>query len=291
MAERGAGDTVRSRAASERWAEELAAWAIPPEILAHAPESPYGFPPELFAVADEEPADTPSRRRALEALPAGGTVLDAGCGGGRASLALVPPAGRVVGVDESPEMLELFTASAARRGVPAVALRARLPADASLLPGADVVVCHHLAYNVAELAALGLALARVARRRVVMELGERHPLDWMRPLWRRFWGLELPEGPDATLAATVLEEAGLVVHEEAFDDPRAPGEAGASLGAPAGVAPEAWVRVTRRRLCLAPERDPEVAEALAAEPPRRRRLVTLWWDAGDDAPARGRTGG
>ncbi|MDP9241458.1 MAG: SAM-dependent methyltransferase, partial [Actinomycetota bacterium] len=88
--------------AADQWRDELASWAIPDEILAAASESPWGFPVELFRVADAvEPSmpDTPSRRRALEALPAGGSVLDVGCGGGAASLALAPPAGRLVGVD------------------------------------------------------------------------------------------------------------------------------------------------------------------------------------------------
>lgn len=290
MAEPGAGDRRPSpwpSGAGELWREQLAAWAIPPEILAEAPESPYGFLPEMFVPAQEEPVDTPSRRRAIEALPPGGTVLDAGCGGGRASLALVPPAGRVVGVDESPEMLELFRASTARRGVEAVALNARLPSDAALLPCADVVVCHHLAYNVADLAALGLALGGVARRRVVVELSERHPLEWMRPLWRRFWGLELPEGPDAALAAEVLAQAGLPVRCEPFDDPRDVAPGGSALGAPRGVSAETWVRFTRRRLCLTPDRDPEVAEALARLEPRGRRLVALWWDTAETAERAG----
>src|SRR3954468_24194750 len=83
------GDVTRP--AAERWRDELSAWAIPPDILAAAPEPPWGFPVELFR-ADAESPDTPSRDAALAALPDGGTVLDVGCGGGGASLALVPPA-------------------------------------------------------------------------------------------------------------------------------------------------------------------------------------------------------
>src|SRR4051812_28598057 len=91
------------------WAEALAAWAIPEDILAAAPESPWGFPVALFHPAEDGPADTPSRQAALDALDAlggsGGSVLDVGCGAGAASLALVPPARRVIGVDSSPDML------------------------------------------------------------------------------------------------------------------------------------------------------------------------------------------
>ena len=34
--------------ALERWREQLDGWAIPAEILAAAPESPWGFPVGLF---------------------------------------------------------------------------------------------------------------------------------------------------------------------------------------------------------------------------------------------------
>ena len=81
--------------AADRWREQLAAWAIPDAMLAAAPESPYGFATECFrrrgeAVAD--PESTPTTRRALEALPEGGSVLDVGVGGGGTS---IPLAGNV----------------------------------------------------------------------------------------------------------------------------------------------------------------------------------------------------
>ena len=72
--------------ALERWREQLDGWAIPEEILASAPESPWGFPVGLFrsraARAGQRPA-TPSNLEAARFLPAGGTVLDVGAGGGR----------------------------------------------------------------------------------------------------------------------------------------------------------------------------------------------------------------
>ena len=38
-------------AAARRWADQLAAWAIPDEILATAPESPWSLPPSCDATA------------------------------------------------------------------------------------------------------------------------------------------------------------------------------------------------------------------------------------------------
>ncbi|MCW2697384.1 MAG: hypothetical protein JWR62_2469, partial [Modestobacter sp.] len=51
-----------------RWADELAAWAIDPALLAAAPESAYGFPAGLSARTVEPPSRTrpraPRRRAA-----------------------------------------------------------------------------------------------------------------------------------------------------------------------------------------------------------------------------------
>jgi 2-polyprenyl-3-methyl-5-hydroxy-6-metoxy-1,4-benzoquinol methylase len=100
----------------ERWRLDLASWAIPDEILARAPESPWIHPVSMFTV-DDEIADSHSHRIAREALRVGGSVLDVGSGGGRASMALVPPAASVIGVDQQRGMLDAFAVAALRRGV------------------------------------------------------------------------------------------------------------------------------------------------------------------------------
>jgi SAM-dependent methyltransferase len=257
--------------AADRWARELAAWGIPQEILDRAPQSPWIHPVALFVAGDREP-DTPSHARAREALPAGGSVLDVGCGGGRAALAVAPPAVLLVGVDHQQEMLDAFAAAADRRGLAHRELFGTWPDVADAAPVADVVVCHHVAYNVAALGPFALELTGRARRRVVLELPGRHPLARMAPLWQRFWQLERPAGPTADDAAQVLREAGLDVRTADWDDPAPPREA--------ALDPAEQVRLTRIRLCLPAERDPDVAAALAAlGPAGPRRLTTIWWDA------------
>lgn len=254
--------------AALRWREGLASWAIPDEILRAAPESPWIHPVELFTVTLPVP-DSPSHRRARESVPEGGTVLDVGCGGGRAALALVPPAGRLVGVDHQEEMLAAFAEGAESMGVAHEEVLGDWPGSAPPTPDADVVVCHHVAYNVADLGAFLLALDEHARRRVVLELPWTHPLSSLSPLWKHFWDLERPSSPTAQDALDLAREVGLDARLEVWDDDRPR----------ADVSPEQQARFTRVRLCLPADREAEVAAYLAAAPPPGpRRVATLWWD-------------
>ena len=250
---------------ARRWAELLDSWAIPDEILYAAPESPWGFDPDCFApssVAD----DTPSRQLALAVLDEGGTVLDVGCGAGAAGLALAPPAERVIGVDESPAMLDRFVAAAGERGVRVEPVEGTWPAVARRVRVAEVVVCHHVVYNVRDIVAFVVALTGRARRRVVVEMTSAHPGRWLAPLWQQFWELDRPEGPTAGDFLAVLAEAGIEPIVEQ-----------------ATVAPQHLrsfadeVRLARRRLCLPRERDDEVAAALRAFPKGPRDAWSFAW--------------
>jgi SAM-dependent methyltransferase len=265
--------------ALDRWRDQLEGWAIPEEILARAPEDPWAFPAELFASkADAGPADTPSWLRAVEALPKDGSVLDIGCGAGAASLALVPPAGRLIGVDALKEMLAAFEERAGRAGVSYRTIEGAWPEVAPVEP-ADVVVCHHVLYNVRDLKGFVSQLTAHARRRVVVELTEEHPIAWTGALWRMFHAVERPEGPTAQDCAAALRELGINPAVEAFDDPG---------GAWGFRRKEDAVALVRRRLCLPASRDPEVEEAMGEWLVERegfwragpaRRLATLWWDS------------
>src|SRR5215212_1189578 len=102
------------------WREALARSAVPQSIIDNAPDAEPTLEPERFRWRPEEDAKQPvrpSRRRALEALPKGGSLLDVGVGGGASSLGLVPRAGLITGVDRSEGMLESFTTSARAAGV------------------------------------------------------------------------------------------------------------------------------------------------------------------------------
>jgi SAM-dependent methyltransferase len=264
-----------------RWRAQLQAWAIPEEILAAAPESPWGFPVGLFRARAERAGaasrPTPSNREAARWLPPGGGVLDVGAGAGAASLPLAGVAGRVVAVDESSAMVEAFLAAAAGAGLRAEGVQGRWPQVAGRVGPADVVVCHHVLYNVADLAPFAAALTDHARRRVVVELTDRHPLVGLASLWRRFHGLERPSGPTAGDAAAALRALGLDLRRQDW-------ESDDRLGFDRF---EELVAFTRRRLCLPTDRDAEVAEALLEAGTQEvggvwvgagpRRVSTLSW--------------
>jgi SAM-dependent methyltransferase len=266
------------RTAAERWRHDLQSWAIPEHILAAAPEDPWTFPVELFVSRADASTErvTFSNQAALAALPEGGSVLDVGCGAGGASMPLASKAALLIGADTGPEMLAAFEEQARRRGVDARTIQGRWPDVADGTPPADVAVCHHVAYNAPDLDAFGLALSDRARARVVLEMTTEHPQSRLSPLWMRFHGVRRPTAPTAMDAVVVLREAGLDVRWQQWEAPR-PG------GFQRADDLVAWVR---RQLCLPPDRQPEVAEALRPEIVERdglygfpdRPRVTLWWD-------------
>jgi SAM-dependent methyltransferase len=269
--------------AADRWRDALEARRIPPELLERAPESPWGFPVGLFEVRARKAGGeaSPTTRRALAALPPEGTVLDVGCGGGATSVPLAARAGVITGVDQQADMLEAFERAIGDAGGRAAAVRGAWPDVAAEVATADVVVCGHVLYNVADLVPFLAALDATAASRVVVEITDRHPLVWMNDLWRDLHGVTFPDGPTADDAEAVIAAAGLSVHRE--DRPPDVSRRG-------GFAErDDTIAFVRRRLCLDPSRDGEVERLLgdrlrerdglwSAGPQYGTPVTTMWWD-------------
>ena len=253
--------------AAQHWRESLPTWAIPEEIMQQAPESPWIHPVSKFTPEGNLHVDTPSRLRALEALPHGGSVLDVGCGGGRAAFGLVPPAIHVVGVDHQQAMLDVFAREATARRITHEVILGDWPDVAETTPECDVVTCHHVFYNVADLVPFVHALSSHARRRVVVELSQHHPLASLSPMWKKFWDLDRPVSPTADDALAVVTSLGYNAHLEKF-----------TQEIPLHEVTEDDVRFTRIRLCLTSDKDPEVRAHMAENPLTHRYNATLWWD-------------
>ena len=266
---------------AEHWRAALAEWAIPPAIIDAAPESPWQLRPHQFAArADhvlQQGVTTVSQRRALEALPEGGSVLDVGAGAGAASLPLLSRAAKLTAVDGDAGMIEELRARVPPN-IELTVVQGRWPDVADQVGPPDVVVCNHVAYNVANLDEFVAALTEKARHRVVMEVTAIHPRANQNYLWPIFHGIERPERPVAADAAAVVRATGV--------EPQVEEWAGPELLMASDELPD-LVAAVRRYLCLGPDRDPEIEEALEGHLVRRNGLVgfaplprvTIWWDA------------
>lgn len=254
--------------AAQTWSADLASWAIPAQILEQAAIAPWTHQVKRFLVPDGPIPDSPSHATARAALPTGGSVLDIGCGGGRAAMALVPPASHVTGVDHQQGMLDAFTGAALRAGAGSATYLGDWPAVADDVPEADVVVCHHVLFNVPDLVPFLDALNAHALRRVIIEIPTRHPLSWLNPLWEKFWGLDRPTAPSATDALVIARVAGYDAQLIEFSEP----EGRVQLNAHERAADVCM------RLCLSESRIDDVAAALVEMPDQTRNLATIWWD-------------
>lgn len=222
----------------------------------------------------------PSYQRAFAALDPPGSVLDIGSGAGAASLPLLPRCTALTAVDADPGMLELLSlrASAAAGGdLSLKVITGRWPEVSAAAATADVVTCHHVVYNVQDIEPFLAALTGAARRLVVVEMTARHPLVSLNEFWLKFHGLVRPTGPTADDLLAILAAMGIAAGHERWR--RAGGRDYASFAE--------MTDVTRRRLCLPPERASDVAAALVEsgiDPDHPvdlgssgREVVTIWW--------------
>jgi 2-polyprenyl-3-methyl-5-hydroxy-6-metoxy-1,4-benzoquinol methylase len=277
---------------------DLALWAIPQEILANAPEPPWTMPTELFArFADKALENKRSNKHtfsafvAADALENHGSVLDVGAGAGAASLVLVPPATFVTAVDENAEMLEQLALRATANGIEHRLVQGTWPQVASAVDKADVVVCHNVLYNVADLTPFVRALSEHATSRVVIELSAEHPMAWLNPLWQKFHGIKRPTTPTVHDAIAVLKEsitgetetlkelngsAAADVHFQSYVNPYviAPWEPD-----PTSSNNRNFIEFIRKRLCLTKSYDKEIANYIKHQPLNpRREVFAIWWN-------------
>lgn len=276
-------EPARLAALLANWRQELAAWAIPEHIRAAATDSPWVLPRQVFARRADRMAAAPagpSYQRAFAALDPPGSVLDIGSGAGAASLPLLPRCTALTAVDADPGMLELLSlrASAAAGGdLSLKVITGRWPEVSAAAATADVVTCHHVVYNVQDIEPFLAALTGAARRLVVVEMTARHPLVSLNEFWLKFHGLVRPTGPTADDLLAILAAMGIAAGRERWR--RAGGRDYASFAE--------MTDVTRRRLCLPPERASDVAAALVEsgiDPDHPvdlgssgREVVTIWW--------------
>lgn len=253
----------------DQWRADLESWAIPKQILDQAEVPPWIHPVAMFTVEGEIP-ETASSRIAREVLAEGDSVVDVGCGGGRAAMALIPPAGTVIGVDHQQGMLDQFALAAITRGAHHHEYLGFWNDVADEVPEADVVVCHHVVFNVAEIGPFLQQLDWHARKRVVIEMPLRHPMSNVNALWKRFWNVERPTSPTAEQLLSICRSLGFDAQILTWADP--------TWGNRAPQSQAERIEHTRIRLCLTADRDEEIAQALADMPATPTEIATIWWD-------------
>jgi SAM-dependent methyltransferase len=263
-----------------RWQSDLEAWAIPDHITAAVSESPWVLPRQVFARRADRLAAAPSGpsyQRAWAALDPPGSVLDIGSGAGSACLPLLPRCTELTAVDTEADMLDLLGQRAQRAGIRARLVHGPWPSVADEAGQADVVTCHHVTYNVQDIRPFLDALTSAARRLVIVEMTSTHPLTSLNDLWLKFHGLRRPHGPTAEDLLAILAALGIEAGHELWRRP-----SGADYANFAEL-----IGVTRRRLCLPPDRADDVGRALqdaGINPDHpvdlgtsRREVVTVWW--------------
>lgn len=253
--------------AAQLWREKLQLWAIPQEIIDQAETSPWIHPPMIFQIP-ENFVMNPSHERALEAMPEGGSVLDIGSGGGIGAFALTGKISKALAVDHQQEMLDMFAENARVRNIESSLHLGMWPAIADEVEIADVVVVHHVAYNVQEIIPFIKACDAHARKRVVFEIPQTHPLTSMNAAWKRFWNLDRPTGPFPEDLMAVFKEMGIDAHLQLWEGEfRMERETDESMND------------RRIRLCLPKSRQSEVTEFFSSNKiPATRPLATIWWD-------------
>jgi SAM-dependent methyltransferase len=267
--------------AAARWRELLEAWALPPDLLAAVPDSPYEWPTGLWRRGIREPeADTPTVRAVAGLLPPGGSLLDVGAGTGRASLPFAARGHRVTAVEPNPKMAAALREEAAAAGVEVRLMHGAWPAAASQAGRHDVALAAHVVYDVADLGPFLRALHQAARAGVVVEAGERHPWAGLAGYYRALHGLERPDGPSADLLVEVVQEVlGVRPQVERWE----------GRGRLRFADLQELVDLYRRRLVVPVERAGEVAELLAPDVVEEEGwlslrddhgVVTVWWAVG-----------
>ncbi len=137
------------------------------------------------------------------------TLLDVGAGPGRYALALAPHLRRVVAVEPNAAMLPRLEEGVGEAGLSNVDVVAAKWEDAAVEP-ADLVLCAHVLYPIAEIEPFVRKLAACARRACLIALRDvmQEP-EPMGRLWQRFHGEPRALQPGYLDLYNVLYEMGI----------------------------------------------------------------------------------
>ncbi len=150
--------------------------------------------------------------RVRSAVTRESSVLDAGAGTGRHTLALAPPVKRVVALDPSPAMLGLLREDVESRKLTNVEAVASGWIEAEV-GHAGVVLCSHVLYPIADAVPFVRKLDSVARQQVFVYLRV-DPLPTDMGLWSAFHGVALQAQPAHLDLVNLLAQIGIAADVE-----------------------------------------------------------------------------
>jgi 2-polyprenyl-3-methyl-5-hydroxy-6-metoxy-1,4-benzoquinol methylase len=227
--------------------------------------------------------DDPVVERVRAQLPAGdGRVLDIGAGTGRYAIPLAEMGARVVAVEPNAAMAVLLQKEATEREVSIGVEQAEWPDAEPRVGSAEVVLCAHVVYPIADVVPFIRALDRAARCAVVMVARLGQPDEAVAPVFRAVHDEERAPMPTLADLYNLLLQLGIpasvTLHpfETRWNYPDAEA-AVADAATRIGVAPESpqWGRLEAAvRARLVPRGD-EVWLA-----PRQAYQGVVWWEAG-----------
>ena len=159
--------------------------------------------------ADPYREDDETLNALLELTPEGGRALDVGGGAGRFAIALAARRGAAVTVvDPSPSMLEQLEASVTEvEGASVTSVNAEW--ESARVESADLVLCSHVVYGVADIRPFLQKLHDHARQRVVMVSFVDSPQAGVASLWEPVYGERRVNLPALPELMNVLWEMGL----------------------------------------------------------------------------------
>jgi len=155
--------------------------------------------------------------RVVAAAGAGSTVLDVGAGTGRHTLALAPHVAHVTAIDPSGAMIGLLREDVAAHKVENVTAIETEWMQAQV-DHADVVICSHVLYPIADVVPFIEKLEAAAKQRVFVYL-RADPIATDFGFWRDFHGEPLQDQPTHRDLFNVLAEMGVMADVEVVQTP------------------------------------------------------------------------
>jgi SAM-dependent methyltransferase len=159
--------------------------------------------------------EDPFLRRVVEAVTADSTVIDAGAGTGRHTLALAPLVRRVVAVDPSAAMLALLAEDVEAQGLGNVEIVQAEWLSAAVDP-AGIVLCSHVLYPIGDVMPFIRKLEASATDRVFVYL-RTDPLPTDLGLWTEFYGAPLQRQPVHMDLINLLAQNGIFADVEVVE--------------------------------------------------------------------------